>query len=128
MKSLTILLFGLFFTITVSGQSSEFEIYPNGLIYSEQAMAKLSHIVDSLNLQFKVCDFNKVFYSKNQTIGHLVNLKEVNVKEAKKDMENQIPLDDFLKKYPDASIERNILIVKYKYKDYNEQEIVDMLI
>jgi hypothetical protein len=28
-------------------------IYPNGLIYSEESMSKLKHIVDSLNLKFK---------------------------------------------------------------------------
>jgi hypothetical protein len=86
----------LFFTILACGQDGEFMIYPNGLIYSEQTMTKLSHIVDSLNLKFKTCDFDKIFYAKSQTVGHLVKLNTGDIKEAMKDMENQMPFDSFL--------------------------------
>jgi (2Fe-2S) ferredoxin len=46
----------------------EFKTYRNGLIYSRNTMNKLERIVESLNLKYKVCDFNKVFNSKLQTI------------------------------------------------------------
>jgi len=116
---------GLFFTISAYCQDGEFKVYPNGLIYSERTMSKLSHIVDSLNLKYKTCNFNTVFYSKSQTIGHIIKLEKGNIKEAKKDMENQISLDDFLKKYPKATIERDALIIKSKYENYKKQNIVE---
>ena len=94
----------------VSDQYNEFKIYPNGLIYSEKTMGKLSYIVDSLNLKFKNCHFNTVFHAQSQTIGHIIKIDNMSIKKAKKDMENQLPLDDFLKKYPKASIDRNVLI------------------
>lgn len=125
MKNITTLIVGLFCTISAYCQDGEFKVYPNGLIYSEQTMSKLSHIVDSLNLKYKTCNFNTVFYSKSQTIGHIVKVDKGNIKEAKKDMENQIPLDDFLKKYPKATIERNVLIIKSRYKNYKKQDIVE---
>lgn len=114
--------------ILLSGKSfgqTEFETYKNGLIYSEGTMGKLGHIVDSLNLKYKTCDFNKVFYSKSQTIGHIVHLDSVNVIEAKRDMDNNISFDAFVKKYPKATIDTNALLVKYKYKNYDDKEVVE---
>lgn len=107
-------------------QKDEFKVYSNGLIYSEQTMGKLSRIVDSLNLKYKTCNYNTVFNSKSQTIGHLVKLEKGNILAAKNDLQNAIPLDEFLKKYPKAEIERNVLILKSKYINYKNQEIVDI--
>ncbi len=45
---------------------SEFQTFPNGLIYSETTMNKLSHIVDSLNLKFKKCNLRVDFDSEYQ--------------------------------------------------------------
>jgi hypothetical protein len=115
-------------TILLSTQlygQAEFKTYKNGLIYSEKTMDKLGHIVDSLNLKYKVCDFNKVFTSKQQTIGHIITLDTNDVKQAKKDMENNISFENFIAKYPNAAIDRNVLVVKYKYKNYKEKEIVE---
>ncbi|MCX8020344.1 MAG: hypothetical protein N2747_07625 [Chitinophagaceae bacterium] len=125
MKNITLLIVGWFCFICAYGQKEEFKIYPNNLIYSEQAMAKLRRVVDSLNLKFKTCNFNTVFYSKSQTVGHIIKMKKGNIKQAKIDMENQISLDEFLKKYPTATIERNVLIIKLKYKNYKNRYIVE---
>lgn len=102
---------------------SEFKVYPNGLIYSEHAMKKLSHIVDSLNLKFQSCDLNKRFYSKYQTVGYLVRLDSGNVKQANIDMKNQISIEHFRKKYPSAKITKNVLIIKSKYINRENEEI-----
>ncbi len=125
MKSITTLIIGLFFTISAYCQNGEFKVYPNGLIYSEQTMGKLSHIVDSLNLKYKACNFNTVFYSKSQTIGYIVTVDKGNIKEAKRDMESQISLDDFMKKYPTSTVEQNVIIIKSKYKNYKKQDVVE---
>jgi hypothetical protein len=126
MKKSATLLIGLFSTITAFCQVEEFKVYPNGLIYSEKTMGKLSHIVDSLNLKFKSCNFNTVFYSKSQTIGYIVHVNKSNIKEAKRDMENLISIDNFLKKYPNSTVEHDVLIIKNKYKNYKNQAVVEI--
>lgn len=126
MKKSATLLIGLFSTITAFCQDGEFKVYPNGLIYSEKTMGKLSHIVDSLNLKFKSCNFNTVFYSKSQTFGYIVHVNKSNIKEAKRDMENLISIDNFLKKYPNSTVEHDVLIIKNKYKNYKNQAVVEI--
>lgn len=103
----------LFLSTYVYGQT-EFVTHKNGLIYSEKTMGKLAHIVDSLNLKYKVCDFNKSFNSKLQTIAHTLKLDTTNVAQAKKDIENNISFKDFTIKYPNAVVNSNVLVVKYK--------------
>jgi hypothetical protein len=116
----------LFLPISAYSQDGEFKTYPNGLIYSEQTMIKLSNIVDSLNLKFKTCNFDKDFYSKHQAIGHLVSLDTGDIISAKKDFEQNISFEDFCSKYPNARIERDILIIRSKYKNYDNTEIVEI--
>ena len=123
MNKVTLTLISILMTVQLFGQTgfgkTEFETHQNGLIYSEITMNKLGRIVDSLNLKYKVCDLNKKFYSKSQTIGHIIKLNEDDIKQAKKDMDNNIPFDSFISKYPNAKIEKYVLIVKYKYKKSN---------
>ena len=45
----------------------EFADQPNGLMYSDGDIKVLRHLVDSLNLRFKTCDLNQVYYSAPQT-------------------------------------------------------------
>ena len=87
MKNTITLFAGLIFSLSAFCQVGEFKVYPNGLIYSEQTMGKLSHIVDSLNLKYKNCHFNTIFYSKSQTIGHIVKVNKSSIAQAMKDME-----------------------------------------
>jgi len=103
---------------------SEFQTFPNGLIYSETTMNKLSHIVDSLNLKFKKCTPRTNFDSEFQTMGYLVLLEKRKVKQAKRDMENQIPMEDFIKKYPKAKIKKEVLILKGTYINNQNKEVV----
>ena len=126
MKNLVTLFIGLFLALEAYCQDGEFKTYPNGLIYSEEAMNKLSFIADSLNLKFKVCDFNKVFHSKQQVIGHVVEIEKGDVKSAKKDLEQNISLENFCLKYPGATIEKNVLILRDKYTRYDNKEIVEI--
>ncbi|WP_276682403.1 hypothetical protein [Empedobacter brevis] len=125
MKQLLTFVTVLIFNFNVFGQESEFKTYKNGLIYSEEAISKLGRVVDSLNLKFKTCDVNKKFYAKNQTIGYVVSLEAGNIKQAKQDLENKIPLDEFIRKYPQAEVGKNKLIIKQKYRNYEDKEIVE---
>lgn len=124
MKKLSVIIASVFISIQLFAQA-EFETYKNGLIYSEKTMDKLENIVDSLNLKYKVCDLNKVFYSKSQTIGHIVRLDTNDIKQAKEDINNNISLESFIIKYPNATIEKEVLIVKYQYENYEDEEIVE---
>lgn len=99
-------------------QDNELPLYPNGLIYSEYAMGQLSSVVDSLNLKFKSCDFDKKYYAKSQTVGHFVELKEGNIKQARQDLEAQISFEEFIKKYPKARLRKEILIVRSEYENH----------
>ena len=111
---------------TVSlAQSGEFKTHPNGLIYSKNTMHKLAYIVDSLNLKFKSCDVNKTFFSKYQTVGHIVKLSKGNIKQAKNDIDNNISLEDFKAKYPGATIEENVLVVRFSYTNYKDVPVVE---
>jgi len=125
MKQLLTFVTILILNFNVFGQENEFKVYKNGLIYSEEAMSKLGYIVDSLNLKFKTCDLNQKFYAANQTIGCIVTLDTGNIKQAKQDIESHINIEEFIKKYPHAKVEKNKLIIKRKYKNYRNKEKVE---
>ncbi len=125
MKNIILILGLCFVCENVIGQKNEFPVYANGLIYSEVAMEKLGFIVDSLNLKFKTCEANPKFYSISQTVGNKIYLKDGNVQQAKKDIENNIPFEEFVKKYPNAEITHNRLISRNKYKNYENKEVAE---
>jgi hypothetical protein len=119
-----LLVLAIFLSSSLFGQT-EFGTNNNGLIYNAYTLEKLKRIADSLQLKFKVCDFDKVFHSKLQTIGHKIMLDTNDVKQAKIDMENNISFENFILKYPDAIVDKNVLVVKYSYQDYDEKEVVE---
>ncbi|WP_299838503.1 hypothetical protein [uncultured Tenacibaculum sp.] len=125
MKKIILTLVTIFIFKVSLAQNGEFKIQENGLIYSESTMNKLKSIADSLNLKFKVCDINKEFSSQYQVIGHKIDIKKNKVKEAKQDIKKNISFDEFQKKYPEAKITKNILIIRYYYKDYQDKNIVE---
>jgi len=115
----------LFFLSSICfGQYEEFRIYPNGLIYRDQTMDQLRLIVDSLNLQFRTCDLDRVYYSKYQAKAHFVSLEGGDIQKAKRDMENDIPFDDFVRKYAKATVDKDLLVVKFKYRNYEDEDVV----
>ncbi|WP_046757295.1 hypothetical protein [Kordia jejudonensis] len=124
MKKQLLILIILASSAKALGQDGEFTTHENGLIYSKLTMSKLSHIVDSLNLQYKYCDLNKVYLAKKQTVAHLIKMTKGDMISAKKDLENQIDFDTFVKKYPQAEIEKDILVIQYQYTNYNDEETI----
>ena len=116
------LAFCLFFT-SVTAQRTEFTIHPNGLIYDVATMGKLNHIVDSLNLKFRVCE-PKNFLAKAQTVAHFVHIQEKNVKEALKDLKGKMSFDAFIAKYPHATIRKNTCVTQYHFEDSKGNERV----
>jgi hypothetical protein len=109
-----------------SAQQSEFGVYNNGLIYSEQAMGKLKHIVDSLNLKFKVCDVNKKYYSVSQGKVHYINLEKKEVRRAKEDIDKGISYAEFKSKYSKARFEEHLVATRQPYVGYNGKNAVSI--
>jgi hypothetical protein len=69
----------LLVSISCFGQPSqnrgEFANTLNGLMYSDNDMKSLRFIVDSLNLRFKTCDLDKIYYANPQTRVYYVSFK-----------------------------------------------------
>lgn len=134
MKITSLLLFSLILTITRctgqnnenTGKSGEFKKFSSGLIYSDTTMSQLKFIVDSLNLKFRTCEMNKTFLAKYQARGHYFSLSKGKIKEARKDLENNISFEDFVKKYPASTIDKDLLIVKSRYKNYYDKEVIEI--
>jgi hypothetical protein len=107
------------------GQKVEFPIYSNGLMYSDSTMKQLEFIVDSLNLKFRSCNINTTYYSKHQATAHYIRLEKGNIEAAVRDMKKNITFEEFLMKYPNAEVDSNILVIKMKYKNYNNDDEVE---
>lgn len=101
----------------------EFKLHPNGLIYSPAAVGKLKHIVDSLNLKFKVCDFSKRFQSLPQAQGYYVTLEGTRCKEALADMKAGMAPEIFRQKYPTETYAKLPLYEK-RYTDYDKKPMI----
>jgi len=124
MKQITTIIL-LFIGTACFSQDPEFGISSNGLIYSDTTVKQLKFIVDSLNLKFKVCELNKTYLSKFQAKAHFISLESGKIKDAKKDIEANISFDDFLKKYSKSEVEKELLVVKFKYKNYEEKDVIE---
>lgn len=114
------------FTFVTVFSQSEFKTYKNGLIYSEETMKQLSKTADSLNLKFKTCDPNPQYNAIQQAKGYLVVLKEGRIGEAAADINAEIKWEDFVTKYPDATIRKDILVIKHKYINHKNENIVEL--
>lgn len=103
------------------GQSNEFPIYSNGLIYDESTMSKLAVIVDSLNLKFRTCDLSHPYYSFPQGIAHVVELPTSAVRKA---IHEGISFEEFAAKYPMRIKQRDYWIVKTSYETYDGKRFI----
>ncbi len=109
----------------LSAQNSEFKVYDNGLIYSESSVNKLKHIVDSLNLKFKICEFNKTFFPIGQAKANFVKLSKSDAVKAEKDLKNGISYSELKAKYPKGVYKEDLVVLKSNYTNYNNEERVD---
>jgi hypothetical protein len=103
----------LFFAAFANAQepfSGEFQTYDNGLIYPRTTMNKLGKMVDSLQLKYKGCEVGRAYRARYQAVGQYLSLTE-NVEKAQKDIAQSLDFEDFIKKYPMALVERNLLLI-----------------
>ncbi|WP_298137349.1 hypothetical protein [Flavobacterium sp.] len=94
-------------------QSGEFKIYDNGLIYSENTMNKLVHIVDSLNLKFKLCDKNSKFFSQKTAQVNYLKIEGDDADNLKMDIEKKLSYNQILKKYPKIEKIEDLILTKF---------------
>lgn len=115
----------VFLGIFSFAQSGEFRVYDNGLIYSDTTVEQLHHIVDSLNVKFRTCELHKVYKSKKQGVAHFIELEKGNIKQAHKDLKNDIGYQEFMDKYPKARIEKDVLVTKWEYENYKGEHVIE---
>lgn len=106
-------------------QHAEFTYSSAGLIYPDSTIHQLKFIVDSLHLKFRVCELNKTYTSNLQGIAHFISIEKLKVAAAKKDIENNISFEDFISRYKGISTEKKLLVVKFKYTDYDKTDMVE---
>jgi len=126
MKRTTAFLILALSTCTAFLQKTEFENHDNGLIYSDTTVKQLKYIVDSLNLKFRVCELDKVYRAKSQAKVHFVRLDTGDIQAAKADIEAGMTYEDFIQKHNQATTVKDLLVVKFKYQDYEDRELVKL--
>ena len=116
------LLLALLLRMTCFAQTTEFEQFPNGLIYSDAAVSRLKYIADSLNLKFKVCDLNKNFYSKLQGRAHFVEIQQGDLQSAVSDMESGMPFEAFIQKHACSKMGKDLLVLRWGKNTYGGKD------
>ena len=115
----------ILFNYSGVAQNTEFKIYDNGLIYSDNTMTKLKYIVDSLNLKFKVCDKDKIYHSEKTAIVNYLKLESERAGDLKKDIENGMNFNKVLAKYPEANKRQNLILTKlFHHNSYSKKDII----
>lgn len=102
------------------------EFGQDSLLYSPQTMQQLKHIVDSLNLKFKSCELPRTYYALPQTRGHYVAIEGARAQAAAKLLDDQPSWATFEQAFPDAEVQRDLLILRNIEEDYNNQEYVSI--
>ncbi|MFZ4796210.1 MAG: hypothetical protein ACOYMA_01865 [Bacteroidia bacterium] len=125
MKNLIVFLLFILLGNICNAQGSEFDESKNGLIYTDNTISKLKHIVDSLNLKHKVCDINKVYKSKFTGKVHYLNMEKGAINQAKIDMDNNITFEKFIEKYNPIEVSKELLVVKFNYENYENKKITE---
>lgn len=100
---------------------NEFAVNKNGLIYGDTTIRQLKFIVDSLNLKFKVCELNRVYLTVPQGKAHYISLEKGAAKSALEDLKNNMPFNDFIKKYPSCAVQKDLLVIKSRYEEDGKQ-------
>lgn len=127
MKKNVLFLILSFLYMTVNGQFTEFIVDKEGHLYSHYTINRLTGIVDSLNSSFSNSSHRTVHYSKPQTTGYAINMERGAIAEAVEDLENNIDIEKFIRKYPAAKVQKNVLIIRNKYMMDKDLEMVELL-
>lgn len=110
--------------LNAGAQYTEFSAYPNGLIYSEEAIGKLRHIVDSLNLKFKTCGPPKALWSLPQGKGHFLSIDGKTAERALADIKAGQNWQQLTSKYKKAVVRPDLVLLQERYQNYDDEWVV----
>lgn len=99
----------------------EFDATDSGLIYSRTTLQQLRRIVDSLNYRFTSCDLTRRYVAPAQARAHYVELVKGNIRQARQDLARGISYEEFVRKYPQAQVDQELLVTRYADQDYDEK-------
>jgi hypothetical protein len=91
--------------------------------YSAVALTKLKHTSDSLHIRYKSVPHNKTYFSLPQAHGNWVFMDTL-AKEARDFVKTKPSFDAFLRKFPFAKVEKNLLVLRYQSEGYGNGKIV----
>ena len=107
---------------TIYGQY-EFNQYPNGLIYSNAAIANLGKIIGEENERFRQCDLTKTFKAVAPTTAGVYYVEPSAARTARRDLRNGMKVREFESKYR-LEAEEMVLAVKREGSNYEGKEFV----
>jgi hypothetical protein len=103
-------------------QEWDFPNYSNGFIYSDSALGKLRHVVDSLNNGFRQCEGSRTYYSIEQSLGNYVYVKGEAYADALEDLRRGITYKRFKTKYTGkATFDEDLLFIRYPITTYRSR-------
>lgn len=121
LKNITTL-FLIAFATNCCSQINEFEKSTKGLLYSDNAINKLKRTVDSINSSFKTSEAH--YLCKSIAKANSVTITTKNARKAKKDIDAGISFEDLIKKYKSATVDKNVLIWKFRELDWNRKNSI----
>ncbi len=125
MKKITIVC--LLSIMQLRALAQDFEIHTNGLIYNELTMQQLSHIADSLNQIYRTFDTKPHYQAavKARIIKISMWMNKPKIAAAYEALNRGMPISEFQKKYPKATIEESQPVWMRSY--YNEQKTIPVI-
>lgn len=116
-------LLGILFMSSYAVFGQEFSKNANGLIYSDKAIGKLKHIVDSLNLKFIHCE-NRIFSSVVQQRTKTITVTGSQSLEIKRAIDAGKSFEEIAITLPDSIVNRNNLVIRIEGRDYDDTPTV----
>lgn len=111
----------LIISMTCHGQSTEFKVYPNGLIYDSITMHRLSGIVDSLNIRFRSCDLAHPYVALRQGYALRVHIPN---RHALRLIRENISLEAYGSKFPNQVETEKVWIYQTRYTTWEGKHVL----
>ena len=125
MKSMAIFLLLTLSLFRLGHSQTEFTS-DSDFLYNQSTMDRLSLIVDSLNIRYRSCGYERDYLSLPQAMGHYFLLKGLTMHmKLPRKWTTVCPFEDFEKKYKKATIHQDHLIVQFSYVNYKGDSVLE---
>lgn len=119
MKTLKLLAYFVTLTIYATAQNNDITLY-DSIIKSNTSLN-----LDSLKQEDSNLNYADIEFLNHTATAHYVYMDKGNVKAALKDMEINLPFNEWIQKYPDVKIEQNLLVVKSSTTNYKNKIVTN---